>query len=110
MSKKSFKFFVLLFGFAFFFTFFAGKKALSGKELFKETCRSCHIDGGKAKPVSPSDKIQIQWERFFKEEFEKVHSGLKDPVLEKITKEDLEKIKKYTIEHAADTEKPETCG
>lgn len=110
MPKVSFKFFVLIFAFVFFFAFFAGKKATSGKELFKETCRSCHIEGGKAKAISPSDKIQSQWERFFKEEFERVHKDLKEPVMEKITKEEMDAIKKYVIEHAADTEKPETCG
>jgi len=110
MFQKNLKFVVFIFSLVFFLAFFAGKKEVTGKDLFKEKCRSCHIEGGKAKAISPSDLIQSQWERFFKEEFEKVHKDLKDPAFEKITKEEIEKIKKFVIEHAADTEKPETCG
>lgn len=110
MFKKSFKFLIVISVLFFFLLFFAGKKEKSGKDLFKENCKSCHIEGGKAKAISPADLIQKQWERFFKEEYEKVHKDLKDSEIEKLTKEELEAIKKFVIEHAADTEKPETCG
>ena len=45
----------------------AGKgNARKGKYLFRKNCRTCHCEGGSAKPISPIDKTQAQWEEVFK--------------------------------------------
>ncbi len=115
MYQKSFKIFSVFLFIFLFSTIFAAKKSFSGKDLFKEKCRVCHQEKEGQKSVSPSDLIQKQWETFFEKDFEKIHRDLKTPKDEKpffefITKEELEAIKKFIIEHAADTERPETCG
>jgi hypothetical protein len=60
--------------------------------------------------------IQDQWETFFDEKFEETHKGVNDPnhgdkpVTEVLSAEDLEVLAKWTIDHAADSEQPMTCG
>ena len=61
--------------------------------------------------------LQIMWTtRFFEEKYVDSHSAVVDPnhdgkaVTEAISDEDLEMIKKWTIDHAADSEQPMTCG
>ncbi len=45
----------------------AGKgNARKGKYLFRKNCRTCHCEDGSAKPISPIDKTQAQWEEVFK--------------------------------------------
>ncbi len=45
----------------------AGKgNARKGKYLYRKNCRTCHCEGGSAKPLSPIDKTQAQWEEIFK--------------------------------------------
>jgi len=45
----------------------AGKgNARKGKYLFRKNCRTCHSEDGSAKPISPIDKTQAQWEEVFK--------------------------------------------
>ncbi len=45
----------------------AGKgNARKGKYLFRKNCRTCHCEDGTAKPISPIDKTQAQWEEVFK--------------------------------------------
>ncbi|CAB1055454.1 Cytochrome c family protein [Olavius sp. associated proteobacterium Delta 1] len=39
--------------------------ARKGKYLFRKNCRTCHCDGGSAKPLSPIDKTQAQWDEVF---------------------------------------------
>jgi hypothetical protein len=93
----------------------AGEKA-TGKDLFKAHCRTCHGPKGPAKEVTPMTLIQEQWERFFKDKFASTHAAVKNPaqgdkpVPEAIPAEDLEKIKQFAIDHAADSEQPSTCG
>jgi mono/diheme cytochrome c family protein len=93
----------------------AGEKA-TGKDLFKAHCRTCHGPKGPAKEVTPMTLIQEQWERFFKDKFASTHAAAMDParggkpVPETIPAEDLEKIKQFAIDHAADSEQPSTCG
>jgi len=61
------------------------------------------------------DLIQDQWQRFFDRKYERTHKGVVDPtsgkpVTETISPEDLELIKEFAIEGAADSEHPMTCG
>ena len=45
----------------------AGKgNARKGKYLFRKNCRTCHGEEGSAKPLSPIDKTQAQWDEVFK--------------------------------------------
>ena len=98
---------------------FAGLAAAGepdGRVLFKEYCKPCHVANSPNGEVTPMTLIQEQWERFFKEKLVSSHKELVDPthagkkVLEVITPEMLEKIKKFAIDHAADSEHPMTCG
>ncbi len=44
----------------------AGKgNARKGKYLYRKNCRTCHIDGGSAKDLSPVSKTQAQWQKVF---------------------------------------------
>ena len=94
----------------------AAKKKTKGIDLYKEYCKPCHTEDSEHGEYMPMTLIMDQWERFFDEKYEETHSGVKDPnhdnlaVTEAISPEDLEKIKKFAIEGAADGEHPMTCG
>ena len=93
----------------------AAKKP-KGSDLYKEYCKPCHEAGSPNEEYTPMTLIQDQWERFFDEKYEKSHSEVLDPnhdnkpVTEVITEDDLEQIKKFAIDNAADSEQPMTCG
>jgi len=94
----------------------AADKEPDGKTLFREYCKPCHGPDSPNGEVTPMSLIQEQWERFFKEKLVPSHGKLADPkgsgkqLLEVLTPELLEKLKKFAIEHAADSEHPMTCG
>jgi hypothetical protein len=93
----------------------AGKKA-KGKDLYKEFCKPCHLEDSKHGEYTPMTLIQDQWERFFDEKYVKTHENVVfekyegKKVTDVISEEDLAKIKKFAIDHAADSEQPMTCG
>ena len=93
----------------------AAKKP-KGIDLFKEYCKPCHEEDSEHGEYTPMTLIQDQWVRFFEKKFVKSHSEVLDPnhdnkpVTEVISEEDLEVIKKFAIDHAADSEQPMTCG
>jgi len=39
--------------------------ARKGKYLFRKTCRTCHLEGGSAKELSPVSKTQAEWQKIF---------------------------------------------
>ncbi len=92
------------------------KKGDSGKELYREFCKPCHDADSEHGEYMPMSLIQDQWTRFFDEDYVETHEGVLDPnhddkpVTEAISKEDLEKIRKFAIDGAADSENPMTCG
>ena len=44
----------------------AGKgNARKGKYLYRKNCRTCHIENGKAKELSPISKTQAEWQKVF---------------------------------------------
>ena len=94
----------------------AGKKKVKGKDLYKEFCKPCHDVDSKNGEYTPMTLIGDQWERFFDEKFTNTHKDVTcekhegKKVVDIISEEDLEKIKKFTIDHAADSEHPMTCG
>lgn len=94
----------------------AGEKVQTGKELYKQNCRVCHERGSPHGEYSPMTLIADQWEKFFKTKLVPTHKDLSHPaqpgkkVLEVLTPEQLKAIQKFLIDHAADSEQPQTCG
>jgi len=86
----------------------------SGQDLYKANCKACHAASSPHGEYTPITLIQEQWERFFAQRYETKHKGVAFPdgrkVLDAITPETLAKIKKFAIDHAADSEQPMTCG
>ena len=93
----------------------AAKKP-KGNDLFKEYCKPCHLPDSDNGEYNPMTLIQDQWTRFFEEDYVDSHSAVMDPnhdnkpVTEVISEDDLEMIKKFAVDHAADSEQPMTCG
>jgi hypothetical protein len=89
---------------------------MSGKDLYKDFCKTCHGPESPNGEYTPMHLIQEQWERFFDEKYVEMHTELPDslrdgrPVLEVIDKKMLKKIRKFCIDGAADSEHPMTCG
>jgi len=93
----------------------AAKKP-KGVDLYKEYCKPCHEADSDNGEYTPMTLIQDQWDRFFDKKYVDSHSAVTDPnhdnkpVTEVISEEDLEMIKKFAVDHAADSEQPMTCG
>ena len=93
----------------------AAKKP-KGQDLYKEYCKRCHEADSPNGEYTPMTLIQEQWERFFAKKYEAVHTGVVDEnhegkkVTDAISAEDLAQIKKFAVDHAADSEHPMTCG
>ena len=93
----------------------AAKKP-KGVDLYKEYCKPCHEEDSENGEYTPMTLIQDQWNRFFEEDYVETHSGVMDPnrdsqpVTQVISEEDLELIKQFAVDHAADSEQPMTCG
>jgi hypothetical protein len=93
----------------------AAKKP-KGVDLYKEYCKPCHEADSEHGEYTPMTLIQDQWDRFFEEDYVETHSGVMDPnhdnqpVTEVISEEDLELIRQFAVDHAADSEQPMTCG
>ena len=94
----------------------AGEKVANGKDLYKQNCRACHDKGSPHGEYSPSSLIQDQWETFFKNKLAGTHKDAAAPgqdgkkLLETLTPEQMKAIQKFCVEHAADSEQPQTCS
>jgi cytochrome c553 len=78
-----------------------------GKFYFKKTCKTCHAKDGEGGEVTPMDKTQSQWERYFVKDEHK--DGAES--LESVAPADqLVHIQTFLVNHAADSDQPETCG
>jgi hypothetical protein len=99
----------LIFLFGFVSMGFSEEKGNSrkGKHLFRTTCRECHQEGAKAKPLSPDSKTQAQWSRAF--EPDKYKELACKAEWEKQSAEDLKDIYTYLYEHAFDSPSPAKC-
>ncbi|MGE0452057.1 MAG: c-type cytochrome [Vicinamibacteria bacterium] len=86
----------------------------NGQDLYKTNCKACHAAGSPHGEYTPMTLIQEQWERFFDKKYVAKHEGAAftdgRKVLDAITPEMLAKIRKFAIDHAADSEQPMTCG
>jgi cytochrome c peroxidase len=87
----------------------------SGKDLYKQNCRVCHEKGSANGEFSPMSLTQDQWKNFFKNKLVPAHQqvtlpGMNQKLLETLTPEHLKAIEKFAVDHAADSEQPQTCS
>lgn len=88
----------------------------SGQALYKENCKHCHLPDSANGEYTPMSLIQDQWKEFFDDKLIPSHETVVDPardgkkVLDLMTPEELQILRTWTIEHAADSEHPMTCG
>ncbi len=92
-------------------------RQLDGKDLFKTSCKVCHGPKAAAGTYTPMSLISDQWVDFFDGTYAETHAKVAAPdttagktVTESIDKDALEAIRKFCVDHAADSEQPMTCG
>ena len=89
---------------------------MDGKELYKAYCKSCHATDSEYGEYTPMSLIMDQWDEFYDGVFAETHKEVSDevtggkPVPEFLTKDMIKKLRKFCIDHAADSEEPMTCG
>ena len=85
----------------------AGEKgnARKGKYLFRKNCRTCHVDGGSAKALSPISKTQADWEKVFAQCNE---LPCKD-AWAKLSEKDVRDMYAHLHGHAYDSPSPAKC-
>ncbi len=83
-----------------------GGNPKKGKYLYKKSCKVCHSAGDEGGEVTPMNKTQAQWDRFFSRD---KHRN-KPEVLENISEQDLLDINQFLHDHAVDSPQPQTCG
>ena len=89
---------------------------LDGKDLYKTYCKACHGPDAAAGEYTPMTLIGEQWERFFDEKLTDTHAETADPtnadakLLDVLTPEMRQAMRKFCVDHAADSEHPMTCG
>lgn len=77
-----------------------------GKNLFVQRCGQCHKQGGEAPTFAATKYAGAQWERFFERN---KHKRKKD-ISSLISAEEQQKVKKYLVNHAVDSDQPEAVG
>jgi len=85
------------------------------KELYKQNCRVCHDKDSPNGEYSPMSLTQDQWRAFFKNKFQAKHKDVildreKKKLVEFLTADKMQAIQKYCVDHAADSEQPQTCS
>ena len=91
-------------------------KDMNGQDLFKNACKNCHEVDSDAGEYTPMSLIVEQWEEFFDGGFAETHQDLVCPsdketkITDHFDKDMIKKIRKFCIDHAADSEQPMTCG
>jgi len=89
---------------------------MKGKDLYKSLCKSCHMEDSEAGEYTPMTLIMEQWEEFFDGDFTETHKAVACPkdetkmVPDAFDKDMIKKLKKFCVDHAADSEQPMTCG
>ncbi|MDY6843572.1 MAG: cytochrome c [Thermodesulfobacteriota bacterium] len=77
-----------------------------GEALFQSRCGKCHRSGGEGPIFSPVKYASSQWKRFF----EKDKHARKRDISGDVSPADLEAIKQYLMDHAADSDLPVSTG
>jgi mono/diheme cytochrome c family protein len=80
--------------------------AADGKAVFLYKCGSCHKVGGEAAVFAPTKYASTQWERYFARD---KHKRKKD-ISADYTESELNAVKRYLVNHAADSDQPEAVG
>ena len=80
--------------------------AADGKAVFLYKCGSCHKAGGEAAVFAPTKYASTQWERYFARD---KHKRKKD-ISADYTESELNAVKRYLVNHAADSDQPEAVG
>lgn len=93
----------------------ASDKGISGKDQYKMNCRVCHDKGSPNGEFSPLTLIQDQWKGFFNTRLLLTHKevilpGQSKKLIEALTPEQIKTIQKFCVDHAADSEQPQTCS
>ena len=89
---------------------------MSGLELYKNYCKVCHGEDADAGEYTPMSLIMEQWDEFYDGVFAETHAKLEleaagdDPLTKFSTKDMIKKLRKFCVDHAADSEQPMTCG
>jgi len=79
--------------------------ARKGKYLFRKNCRTCHCEDGSAKPISPIDKTQAQWDEVFKN-IDKLQCSKE---WDKLSEKDRNDMYAHLWGHAFDSPSPAKC-
>ena len=79
--------------------------ARKGKYLFRKTCRTCHLEGGSAKELSPVSKTQAEWQKVF-DNIDQL--SCKDEWAKLSEKDNLD-IYEHLYGHAFDSPSPAKC-
>ncbi len=91
-------------------------KELTGKDLYKMHCKVCHTEDSDAGEYTTMTYIMEQWEEFFDELWVETHGEIKCPkddtkkVCDMFDKDMMKMLRKFCVDHAADSEQPMTCG
>ncbi len=91
-------------------------KKMDGKELFVAHCKVCHMEDSDAGEYTPISLIMDQWDEFYDETFVETHKEVVCPkdedkkITDMIDKDMIKKLRKFCVDHAADSEQPMTCG
>jgi predicted ATPase len=88
----------------------AGPNPNKGKTIYKTTCKTCHSKNAEAKELTPISKTIAQWERFFGKGIESCLKRVETKTGKKLTAAEIEDMKFFLVSHAADSDRPETCG
>jgi len=85
----------------------AGEKgnARKGKYLFRKTCRTCHIEDGSAKELSPVSKTQAEWQKVF----DSIGQLECKDEWAKLSEKDTLDIYEHLYGHAFDSPAPAKC-
>lgn len=89
---------------------------MDGKELFRTFCKSCHGPDSEHGEYTPMFLIQEQWDEFFDDTLAETHQEATleatgdRPVLEVLDEKALDKLHRFCVDHAADSEQPMNCG
>lgn len=88
----------------------AGPNPNKGKTIYKTTCKTCHGKNTEAKELTPISKTIVQWERFFAKGVEGCLKRVETKTGKSLSTSEIEDMKFFLISHAADSDRPETCG